>query len=373
MEKLFKSDFFNELSDKIKGNTTPDTSDFNIFKVLGIESKEVLMCRFLGELLDPNGKHGCGDLFLKNFIENVLGDTIKCDINKAQVVLEEGIDDKRRVDIVIYANKTIYPIEVKIWARDQNNQIYDYYNFYFKGNENGKIYYLTPTKSVPSAKSVNTLTENQYKCISFKNEIRGWLKSSIKELNDGIIKSICNQMIYVIDKMVEENVMSQLICDEINDYDKAHAIKKILDSKENIENYFKNKFLDTYINDIEDKKAYTFRLVNDNSEEKKADRFREGMVLKNKKTIAYLCVDTNLYLTIADGFKHKDTTDNGWKDNWIYINWRKSQKGNDHIDLRHPGDDVFKYIFNEENRKSSVENIIDFLDDIIEADKEDAE
>ena len=247
MEKLFKSDFFNELSDKIKDNSTPDTSDFNIFKVLGIESKEVLMCRFLGELLDPNGKHGCGDLFLKNFIENVLGDTIKCDINKAQVVLEEGIDDKRRVDIVIYANKTIYPIEVKIWARDQNNQIYDYYNFYFKGNENGKIYYLTPTKSVPSAKSVNALTENQYKCISFKNEIRGWLKSSIKELNDGIIKSICNQMIYVIDKMVEENVMSQLICDEINDYDKAHAIKKILDSKENIENYFKNKFLDTYI------------------------------------------------------------------------------------------------------------------------------
>ncbi len=32
-----------------------------------------------------------------------------------------------------------------------------------------------------------------------------------------------------------------------------------------------------------------------------------------------------------------------------------------------------EYIFNEENRKSSVENIIDFLDDIIEADKEDAE
>ena len=31
------------------------TDSYNIFQVLEIESKEVLICRFLGDLLDPNG------------------------------------------------------------------------------------------------------------------------------------------------------------------------------------------------------------------------------------------------------------------------------------------------------------------------------
>lgn len=40
---------------------------YNIFQVLRIEDKEVLICRFLGDLLNPKGSHGCGVLFLKHF------------------------------------------------------------------------------------------------------------------------------------------------------------------------------------------------------------------------------------------------------------------------------------------------------------------
>lgn len=36
---------------------------FNIFCVLGIQYNEVLICRFLGELLNPNGAYGCQALF----------------------------------------------------------------------------------------------------------------------------------------------------------------------------------------------------------------------------------------------------------------------------------------------------------------------
>ena len=41
----------------------PDHSPFlsyNVFQVLGIQEKEVVMCRFLADLLDPQGAHGCG-------------------------------------------------------------------------------------------------------------------------------------------------------------------------------------------------------------------------------------------------------------------------------------------------------------------------
>lgn len=48
------------------------TSEFNIFSLLGVAAKEVIMCRFLADLLNPEGMHGCGIVFLKSFLENVL-------------------------------------------------------------------------------------------------------------------------------------------------------------------------------------------------------------------------------------------------------------------------------------------------------------
>ena len=45
---------------------------FNVFEITGIERKEVMMCRFLHELLSPKGSHGMGRLFLREFFEEVL-------------------------------------------------------------------------------------------------------------------------------------------------------------------------------------------------------------------------------------------------------------------------------------------------------------
>ena len=41
-------------------------SDYNVFHILGISAKEVIMCRFLADLLNPEGQHGCGISFLKS-------------------------------------------------------------------------------------------------------------------------------------------------------------------------------------------------------------------------------------------------------------------------------------------------------------------
>ena len=50
---------------------TEGNDAFNIFKVLGIADKEVLICRLLGELLDPKGSHGLGAKPLSLFLERL--------------------------------------------------------------------------------------------------------------------------------------------------------------------------------------------------------------------------------------------------------------------------------------------------------------
>lgn len=47
--------------------------NFNVFKVLGLTTNEVRThSAFLAELLNPKGSHGCKDVFLKLFVEELM-------------------------------------------------------------------------------------------------------------------------------------------------------------------------------------------------------------------------------------------------------------------------------------------------------------
>lgn len=47
-------------------------SQFNIFTITGSHNKEVHICRILANLLDPQGSHYQGSLYLKLFWETLL-------------------------------------------------------------------------------------------------------------------------------------------------------------------------------------------------------------------------------------------------------------------------------------------------------------
>ena len=96
-------------------------SDYNVFHILGISAKEVIMCRFLADLLNPEGKHGCGISFLKSFMHDVLNEYSMSDIllARTEVAAEYVIDNERRIDIVIQNPRFFVPIEVKIYAGEQ--------------------------------------------------------------------------------------------------------------------------------------------------------------------------------------------------------------------------------------------------------------
>ena len=120
-----------------------DASEFNIFSITGIQYKELPMCSFLSELLDPKGSHGQGDVFLATFIRQVLkqDNLSESDFAKAKVFQEIHIAKDRRIDILICVGNRRFPIEVKIYAGDQSGQLRDYYNFVKNTDKNALIYY----------------------------------------------------------------------------------------------------------------------------------------------------------------------------------------------------------------------------------------
>ena len=61
------------------------TKDYNIFSVLQIQSKEVLICRMIADLLNPRWQHGAGAEYLKIFLRDCLG------MEKMDTKLAEGM------------------------------------------------------------------------------------------------------------------------------------------------------------------------------------------------------------------------------------------------------------------------------------------
>lgn len=191
---------------KPKANLTTDLgNEYNIFTVMGIEYNEVIVCRFIGNLLDPKGGHGLGDEPLRHFIHDVLKDgTSDENLEKAIINLEEHTNNDRRVDIVIHLGTKVYPIEVKIWAGDQNKQLEDYHHYFFGENGQKKIYYLTPEGRMPSEKSKGGLSKDQISRISFSEDIIHWL-DEIKETASDHIKFVIMNFMEVINKMNEQS------------------------------------------------------------------------------------------------------------------------------------------------------------------------
>src|SRR5690606_19107853 len=145
----------------VKQNTG---EDFNLFQILGLETAEVKThSKFLAELLNPNGSHLQGDIFLKLFIDylnnirfdkdeedptSLENNQIELNSENAKVYVEKHIgrkndDEGGRVDIAIEDNgKNLICIENKIYAGEQEKQMQRYAN-YAKKFKRSHLFFLT--------------------------------------------------------------------------------------------------------------------------------------------------------------------------------------------------------------------------------------
>ncbi|MBD8026329.1 PD-(D/E)XK nuclease family protein [Ureibacillus sp. Re31] len=180
---------------------------YNIFEIAGIATDEVKMCRVIYDLINPKGRHSQGNTYLKLFIEHVLKLHIPL-LENVQVYRELLIEKNRRIDLFIEAKGYKIPIEVKINARDQENQCEDY----AKVALNSNVYYLTKFGTMPSTYS--SKDQNIVTPISFAHDILLWLKKCLEQ-SDTIklapIREVLLQLIVVIKKftgqMEDENQM----------------------------------------------------------------------------------------------------------------------------------------------------------------------
>jgi len=136
--------------------------NYNIFSIMSMETdEEFTHSRIIGNLLNPKGKHGCGDFFLKTFVEklNILFEENNLHDMKLEdfgPLVNERITERYAgdvnfktisggsIDLVIEDSKQILLIENKIYAADQKYQLARYYNYAkTRGNKKIVMLYLT--------------------------------------------------------------------------------------------------------------------------------------------------------------------------------------------------------------------------------------
>ena len=173
--------------------------DYNIFTLFYKFSDEVnLHSNFIASLLDPNGDHYKGDLFLKLFLETCGIDDFSIDTSRATVFKEF-----KHIDIYISDGKKHIILENKVYAKDQPTQIARYIEAIKKeGAEDEDIYvlYLHPDGELPKGDSLggcklnqdNTKLEKEgssinFKVISYDKEILEWIdrcKNEVSNITD---------------------------------------------------------------------------------------------------------------------------------------------------------------------------------------------
>lgn len=161
---------------------------FNIFSVLGMEHNEVKThSAFIYDFINPLGSHAQGDIYVRLFVENVLG-LESFNIKNLKIKREDPTVENRRIDFSIENDRYFIAIEMKIYALDQHQQLVDYAkhaNEYAKkvGKE-AKIYYLTLTGNDADETSVrdkDTHEDVAYEKISFSLHILEWVERCINQ------------------------------------------------------------------------------------------------------------------------------------------------------------------------------------------------
>lgn len=209
---------------------------FNVFSILGVESRETSThSAFLVELLNPKGSHGQGSLFLKLFIKVLEGkkppsegekneysdmnvpDNEKVDSATVEKEKYLGSIDKEktkggRADIVIRSTTGTICIENKIYADDQENQLIRYHEKY---GSNGLILYLTLYGGEASEWSTKLGKKKleageHYFRISYKKDILDWLvKCQSAVMDVPTVRDVIGQYIYLIKKLTGQGMAKE--------------------------------------------------------------------------------------------------------------------------------------------------------------------
>jgi len=189
----------------------------NIFHILDISRAEIRHSNFLLWLLDPNGTHGLGNLFLIKFLRELAtyeissSDLNEFEIGELDFNNVEIRKEWRNIDLLILFDKLVICIENKVDSQDHSNQLSKYrtiINETFKKHK--KVFvYLTPMGEQPNEEE----EREHYKTYSYENisnQIERILEIHGKSLNPGVYQYIFDYLTILKRDLMKNDKLNQL-------------------------------------------------------------------------------------------------------------------------------------------------------------------
>lgn len=226
---------------------------FNIFRILDrFDDEEKGHSAFIAELLNPKGKHGQKNLFLKLFFECLIDEDeltfeklrrIICGNDMNFQVKTEVSTINGRIDLLIRNNELAIAIENKVYAEDQPKQLQRYKEYLNELKIKNVLIYLTLYGDEPSNNSKGNLATEDYYCISY-DFISNWLNACILKCDLIHIKSVIEHYKQCIETLIGKpgttmtNELSHLILKNGN----LNAAIKLSNTIDNVKTIILEKF-----------------------------------------------------------------------------------------------------------------------------------
>ena len=186
----------NEEIIKVEEKSRKKGDKFNIFSILGIQRKEVETHSFLlYDLINPNGSHYQGDLYLRIFLKeilkekddfkiyNLLDNAKNIKVDRETFISGKGIKNGF-IDFTIENNDYFIAIEMKIGSLETGEQLDNYRKFIDtipNKNKGKRLYYLTLFGDEADKSKIKEDIKNGYIRISFLQDISNFIEKSIEE------------------------------------------------------------------------------------------------------------------------------------------------------------------------------------------------
>ena len=218
--------------------------NFNVFSVPGFGYNELDHSAFLANLLNPEGTHSQGVVFLRHFLKQL--DSFDCEnLEDFKVTREAYVGGYGQIDILLEKDDVCIIIENKIDDEERKidtkhkaGQLKRYYMYAKEKftDERIKLIYLTPDGRRPSGDSLRgedgqkPLDANRVICMSYKSNIIKWLEDCLKEVvKVAPIREVLLQYQETIKKLTGLRTREDFFKDEIRDIltDNYHLLPEL--------------------------------------------------------------------------------------------------------------------------------------------------
>jgi len=193
-------------------------SDFNLVEVMGPDENKI--SNIIAKLLNPNGEHGQGDVFLRKFLE-VLENFVKPEwlsfenlaLSQVKIEREHSTNNNRKIDIFLKFPEGVVAIENKLWAGEQEKQLEDYARYLEGMGDKFLLIYLDglgrKAESIKQNLKEELKEKKKFIELSYGEFLLTWLRECLKECEADKVRWFLRDFISWIEENFEGEVKDE--------------------------------------------------------------------------------------------------------------------------------------------------------------------